>query len=187
MGEPEDRKWILFDGPVDAIWIENMNTVLDDNKKVLFPLESMVVVMTDTTHERGLLPTKRRNNSHTVHCTTVERLLSKPEYTARFRIPVQLCLMSGEIIAMSGVMSMMFEPMDLLVASPATVSRCGMIYMEPEKLGWQPVLDSWIRRLVHPYMSIARNPMRISDEATQNDNVEKRPQHEAQHPLQRRI
>jgi len=42
---------------------------------------------------------------------------------------------------------MMFEVQDLAVASPATVSRCGMVYLEPSILGLTPFTECWLRKI----------------------------------------
>jgi dynein heavy chain len=55
-----------------------------------------------------------------------------------------LCLSNGQRIKLRPQMRMLFEVMDLAVASPATVSRCGMVYLTPDNLGWLPFVQTWM-------------------------------------------
>ena len=54
---------------------------------------------------------------------------------------------NGDRISMSNTMSLLFEVRDLAVASPATVSRAGMVYLDVVDLGFQPFVDSWLARM----------------------------------------
>lgn len=57
-----------------------------------------------------------------------------------------LCLPNGERIKLnSASMRMLFEVEDLSVASPATVSRCGMVYVAEENISWVSHVHSWMQ------------------------------------------
>ena len=81
-------KWIILDGDIDPMWIESLNTVMDDNKI--------------------------------------------------------LTLASNERIALTPEMRLLFEISNLRTATPATVSRAGILYINPGDLGWNPYVTSWI-------------------------------------------
>ncbi|XP_030371689.1 dynein beta chain, ciliary [Scaptodrosophila lebanonensis] len=81
-------KWIVLDGDIDPMWIESLNTVMDDNKV--------------------------------------------------------LTLASNERIALTKEMRLLFEIASLRTATPATVSRAGILYINPQDLGWTPFIQSWL-------------------------------------------
>ena len=56
-----------------------------------------------------------------------------------------MTLNNGDRIALTPNIRILFEVQDLAVASPATVSRAGMVYLDIEELGWQPHVTMWIQ------------------------------------------
>ena len=87
--EQNISRWMVIDGPVDTLWIESMNSVLDDS--------------------------------------------------------MRLTLVNCDVIALTKNVRLLFEVDGLAVASPATVSRVGMVYLDIEELGWKPIVKSWLQ------------------------------------------
>jgi dynein heavy chain len=68
-----------------------------------------------------------------------------------------LTLANGERISMSSQVTLLFETEDLSTASPATVSRAGIVYCDYEKLGWKPYLESWLKQKISQVNFIDKN------------------------------
>jgi dynein heavy chain len=55
-----------------------------------------------------------------------------------------LTLVSGERIPLTPPMRLLFEIADLRNASPATVSRAGVIFVNEDDIGWSPFVQTWL-------------------------------------------
>ncbi|GIY35616.1 dynein beta chain, ciliary [Caerostris darwini] len=86
----EGPRWLILDGDIDPMWIESLNSVMDDNRV--------------------------------------------------------LTLASRERISLTASMRLIFEVSTLERATPATVSRGGVLYLDSADVGWNPYVVSWIER-----------------------------------------
>ena len=60
-----------------------------------------------------------------------------------------LTLASNERIPLNNTMRLLFEISNLKTATPATVSRAGILFLNPADLGWNPIMTSWIETREH--------------------------------------
>ena len=92
-GESLKTHWIVFDGDVDPEWVENLNSLLDDNKILTLP--------------------------------------------------------TGERLAMPDNVRIVFEVKDLKFATPATVSRCGMVWFSESSNSLDMIHQNYLLELEH--------------------------------------
>jgi len=57
-----------------------------------------------------------------------------------------LTLVSNDRIALTPQMRLVFEISNLKNATPATVSRAGVLFINETDIGWQPEINSWLQR-----------------------------------------
>jgi dynein heavy chain len=57
-----------------------------------------------------------------------------------------LTLVSQERIPMTPEMRLVLEVSHLKNATPATVSRGGVLYVNDTDIGWKPYYDSWLKK-----------------------------------------